>query len=153
MITSNTKSTITGASLPIKSSNMRSFAAGLDFVYVTPRMCVCRTPQTEIEAERLSAHFQSQHPHSHKVMDCSAYPVNKREAKPADAASSGNGTRSVNQYIIPSGENEVEEINASPSQLTSSRYFESTENYRGPISLKQLMHCMNRYVLRRAGRC
>ena len=145
MMTSNATSIPAATSSYINADSLRSFAVGLDFVYLTPLLCVCRTPRTEAEADRLSTHFHSQHPHNHKIINCSAYPVNKTGSSHAAASSSGTGkSNDTAQCTMPSGGNDGEEINTSPSQLTSTRYFESAEDYRGPISLKQLMHCVYR---------
>jgi hypothetical protein len=53
-----------------KKAALRSYAQGLDFVYVNPLVVVCRAPQNEAEAERLATHFKTHHPHNHKVVNC-----------------------------------------------------------------------------------
>jgi len=126
---------------------LRSYAAGLDFVYLTPSLCVCRTPKTKAEAEHLSAHFNSKHPRNHKVFNCSAYSSTKAVAQASAAApipgAESSKHRSAALQSISTGV-EGEEISIAPSELTSARYFDSSEDYRGPISLKQLMHCAHR---------
>jgi hypothetical protein len=49
---------------------VRSYASGLDFVYLNARVAVCRAPTKESEAERLSEHFHSHHNSNHLAIDC-----------------------------------------------------------------------------------
>ncbi len=113
------------------SHALRSFAPGLDFVYLTPLMCVCRAPRNESEAERLSSYFNAHHPHNHKIFNCCGYPDSGTISE-ATVEAGATGTSTSASPVPPA------------SMLISSRYFESCEDYRGPITLKQLIYCANR---------
>jgi len=148
---------VPAVSLPGASNGLRSYAAGLDFVYLTPLLCVCRTPATEAEAERLSAHFHSQHPHNHRIMNCTAYsathasvhspaggaPTTPAHAQTETATAAAGKHKSAALQIVSAGP-DGEELSIAQPKLTSTRYFDSSEDYRGPVSLKQLMHCVFR---------
>jgi len=51
--------------------SVRSFLPGLDFVYLTPHIIVCKSPTKEAEADALSSFFKLNHAGNHLVIDCS----------------------------------------------------------------------------------
>ena len=87
-----------------KKATLRSYAEGLDFVYINPLLAVCKAPRSVADTERLARHFKSIHPHNHQMVN----------------------------------------VCKSSNPLLTSRYYDSAEEYPGPLSLKQLIFFTSR---------
>jgi hypothetical protein len=95
--------------MPTANKNaIRRYSSELDFVYLNPRLAVCKAPTTALEAERLSLHFQTQHPDCHLVIDCTpAHPSSSDKGARKGKGKNDGGCRWINKQFFDNTERYV----------------------------------------------